>query len=123
MTLPPPIPFDSLSSIVRRWLFRDVLIALEENSVRLARIEAMFAIMQQQELNAMAAIDDLQTSVTKENTVIDGAVTLLSQLSQMITAAGTDPVKLASLTQQIDAKTQTLAAAILANTPAAAATA
>lgn len=123
MTLPPPIPFDSLSSIVRRWLFRDVLIALEENSVRLARIEAMFAIMQQQELNAMAAIDDLQASVTKEGTVIDGAVTLLSQLSQMITAAGTDPVKLASLTQQIDAKTQTLAAAILANTPAAAATA
>lgn len=121
MTLPPPIPFDSLSSLIRRWLFRDVLRALEDSSDRLGRIEALLMMVQQQESNAMAAIDDLQASVAKESTVIDGAVTLLGQLSQMIKDAGTDPAKLTALTTQIDTKTQALAAAIVANTPAAAA--
>lgn len=40
-------------------------------------------------------------------------------LSQQIKDAGTDPVALANITAQIDANSTALAAAIVANTPAA----
>lgn len=67
----------------------------------------------------MSALTDLQASVAAEDTVMDSAVTLLQGLSAALKAAGTDPAALAALKADIDAKTQTLAAAITANTPAA----
>ena len=70
---------------------------------------------------AMTAVDDLATAVAAEDTVIDGAVVLIQGIPALITAAGTDPVKLAALTQDIAAKTAVLAAAVLAGTPAPAA--
>ena len=68
----------------------------------------------------MAAIDDLEAKVAEETDVETAAVTLLGQLSAMITAAGTDPKRLAAVTSLIDARKARLAAAIVANTPAAA---
>ena len=65
----------------------------------------------------MAAIDDLAAAVAAEDTVIDGAVTLLNGIPALIAAAGTDPAKLAALQADITAKTTTLAAAVLAGTP------
>ena len=70
----------------------------------------------------MSAVTDLQASVAAEDTVIDSAVTLLQGLSAALAAAGTDPVALAALKTDIDTKTQSLAAAVVANTPAAAST-
>jgi hypothetical protein len=67
----------------------------------------------------MAAIDDLATAVAAEDTVIDSAITLLQGLSAALAAAGTDPAKLAALQTDITAKTQALADAVAANTPAA----
>ena len=66
-----------------------------------------------------AAIDDLQTAVAAEDTVIDSAVTLLKGLKDALDAAGTDPAKLAALSADITAKTASLSAAVAANTPAA----
>ena len=63
----------------------------------------------------MSAIDDLAASVAAEDTVIASAVTLLQGLSAALTAAGTDPVKLAALKSDVDAQTATLAAAVAAN--------
>lgn len=63
--------------------------------------------------------DALQASVTKETTVEQSAIVLLNSLSQQIKDAGTDPVALANITAQIDANSTALAAAIVANTPAA----
>src|ERR1035437_643381 len=71
----------------------------------------------------MAAIDDLAAAVAAEDTVIDGAVTLLNGIPALIAAAGTDPTKLAQLQTDITAKTTTLAAAVLAGTPTPAPTA
>jgi hypothetical protein len=65
----------------------------------------------------MAAIDDLATAVSAEDTVIDSAVTLLNGIPALIAAAGTDPAKLAALQSDITARTTTLAAAVLAGTP------
>lgn len=69
----------------------------------------------------MDAIDDLQAAVTAEDTVIASAVTLLNGIPALIAAAGTDPAKLQALTADIQAKTQALSQAVVANTPAASA--
>lgn len=62
---------------------------------------------------------DLQAAVTAENTVIDSAITLLTGLKAALDAAGTDPVALKALSDEIGAKTASLAGAVAANTPAA----
>jgi len=67
----------------------------------------------------MALLDQLETDVTDEDTVIDSCITLLTELTALITAAGTDPVRLQALVTTIEAKKAALAAAVVANTPAA----
>ena len=75
-------------------------------------------INQQQE-NIMSALDDLATAVAAEDTVIASAVVLLNGIPALIAAAGTDPTKLAALQADIKAQTDTLAAAVAKETPAA----
>lgn len=66
----------------------------------------------------MKELDDLTTEVEETNTVIDSAITLIKGLSQLIKDAGTDPVKLKQLTDQLDAKNKALAQTVVENTPA-----
>lgn len=73
----------------------------------------------QKENYIMSKIDDLNTAVSEESTVIDSTVTLLTNLTQMIKAAGTDPAKLDALMTSITANKTKLADAVVANTPAA----
>ena len=63
----------------------------------------------------MTTVDDVQADVTAEKTVVASAVTLLNGLAALLKAAGTDPVKLAALHEDIVANTQALAAAVTAN--------
>jgi uncharacterized membrane protein (Fun14 family) len=67
----------------------------------------------------MSMLDDLAASVAAEKTVVGSAVTLLQGLSQKIADAGTDPQKLADLKAAVDDQTKTLSDAVIANTPAA----
>ena len=71
----------------------------------------------------MGQLDQLQTDVAAQKTVIDSAVTLLSGLSGSLKDAGTDPTKLAALAANLEANTANLAAAVTANTPSGAVTA
>lgn len=80
---------------------------------------ALLMAIQAQGVKLMATVDQIQADVTAEDTVIDSAVTLLQGLSAALTAAGTDPAKLDALKADIEAKTATLSAAIVANTPGA----
>lgn len=64
-------------------------------------------------------VDDVLAKVTAQKTVMDSAVTLLGQLSQMIKDAGTDPAKLQAISGALDANDTELANAVTANTPAA----
>ena len=67
----------------------------------------------------MTALTDLQAAVAAESTVVDSAITLLNGLKAALDAAGTDPVALAALSNEIGAKTAALAAAVSADTPPA----
>lgn len=73
----------------------------------------------QMEERIMKELDDLSTEVEETRTGIDSAIVLLNGLSQLIKDAGTDPAKLKELTDSLDAKNAELAAAVVANTPAA----
>ena len=64
-------------------------------------------------------LDDLTREVEENNSVIDGAIVLLANLSQMIRDAQNDPAKLAALASSLDSKSNALAEAVAANTPAA----
>lgn len=65
----------------------------------------------------MAALDDLTAQVTDNETVEASAVALINGIAARITAAGTDPAKLAALTASLKTSRDVLAAAIVANTP------
>ena len=63
----------------------------------------------------MSVLSDLQAAVAAEDTVIESAVTLLQGLGAALAAAGTDPVALKALSDDIAAKTKSLADAVAAN--------
>lgn len=73
----------------------------------------------QMEKRIMDALANLTTEVEETETAIDSAILLIKGLSDLIKAAGTDPVKLGQLTDRLDAKGKALAQAVVENTPAA----
>jgi hypothetical protein len=75
--------------------------------------------LKEMEKHIMALLDDILSDVQDEATVVASVVTLLTNLSDALKAAGTDPVKLAAVKAQIDTNKQAMAAAVAANTPAA----
>ncbi len=64
------------------------------------------------------SLDRLTTEVNENTAVIDSAVTLINGLAQQIRDAVDDPAKLNALADELDAKSNALAAAVTANTPA-----
>ena len=85
-----------------------------------AEAAAMLAALFGAGAPVMSKLDELAGSVASATTVAASAVTLLQGLSQRIADAGADPVRLAALKADLDASTQALADAVVANTPAAA---
>lgn len=79
-----------------------------QNSLIIKRIESM-----------SKELDDLTATVAANDAAIDSAIVLINGIADRITAAGTDPAKLAALTAELKAKDDALAAAVTANTPAA----
>lgn len=67
----------------------------------------------------MAAIDDLTAQVASNTSVIESAITLISNIKALLDAAGTDPAKLAELSATLAAEDKKLADAVVAGTPAA----
>jgi hypothetical protein len=65
------------------------------------------------------SLDDLTASVARNTSVEQSALTLIQGFSAQLAAAGTDPAKLDALKAQLDTSDDALAAAVLANTPAA----
>lgn len=71
-------------------------------------------------LNTMATdLTALTAAVAKDTEVDQSAITLLQGLKAALDTAGTDPVALKALSDQIGSNTDALAAAVTANTPAA----
>ncbi len=65
-----------------------------------------------------AIVDTLVARVTRQDTVIDSAIALIRGLSEQVREAAGDSSRLTQLADDIDAKTNELAAAVPANTPA-----
>lgn len=71
------------------------------------------------ETYAMAtSLDDITVEVQQTTDAQAAAVLLLQELKNRLDAAGTDPAALKALSDQLDASTNALAAAVVANTPA-----
>lgn len=68
----------------------------------------------------MADLSQIEAEVSEAKTVMEGAVTLLDSLKAALDAAGTDPVKLAELSAALDTSANSLAEALVRNTPASA---
>lgn len=63
-------------------------------------------------------LDQLTAQVKSNSAVLDSAIVLINGIADRITAAGVDPAKLQALTDELKAKDDVLAAAVVANTPA-----
>lgn len=64
-------------------------------------------------------LDYLEVTVTEIKGVVASAKALIIGLHDLLTAAGTDPVKLASIRADLKSSADDLSAAVAANTPAA----
>lgn len=93
--------------------------ALDRIERKLDRLLVLAGAITNKETLVMADVTKIQADVAAQNTVVGSVVTLLQQLKTSLDAAGTDPAALAALSQQIEANTQALSAAVVANTPAA----
>lgn len=70
----------------------------------------------------MATLDDVRSAVAAERTVVDSVVTLLTDLSKRLADAITanDPAAIQAIVDDMNKQKDDLAAAVAANTPAAA---
>ncbi len=66
----------------------------------------------------MATLQDVQDAVTAEDTVIDSAIVLLQGLAQQIADLKPNQAAIDALAADVKAKSDALAAAVTANTPA-----
>jgi hypothetical protein len=71
----------------------------------------------------MKKLDELEKQVKSNTDAEQSAIVLLGGLAQLLRDAGTDPMKLAELTASLETSRSSLAAAVLANTPATTVTA
>jgi hypothetical protein len=70
------------------------------------------------ELDKMSLeLDNLTAQVKANSDLLDSAVTLINGIADRITAAGVNPVALQALTDELKAKDDLLATALVANTP------
>jgi hypothetical protein len=90
----------------------NALIRIEQRQV--IEIALLARVLQRQEVVLMD-LDQLETHVTSIEGAADSAVALISALAAEIRANATDPAKLSALADRLDAKTQSLGAAIAAN--------
>lgn len=81
--------------------------------------KAAFLHLNQRLDTIMANLADVQADVTAEDTVIDSAIALLQGLAAQVAALPPNQAAIDALAADITAKTQVLANAVTANTPAA----
>lgn len=86
---------------------------------KLDQILLLLTNVKKQENEIMALLDDVVAQVTANTDAEASAVALLNQLHTLLVAAGTDPAKLQAIKDNLSNSKDALAAAIVANTPAA----
>lgn len=72
-----------------------------------------------QEAKMATDLTALTAAVTRDTEVSTSAITLLNHLSELLAASATDPAAIQSIAESLTANADALAAAVVANTPAA----
>lgn len=85
---------------------------------RLDRIEGKLDRILTLETHEMADLTQLTSDVAANSDAVASAVTLLQTIKSELDAAGTDPAALDALSASLEANTEALANAVVANTPA-----
>lgn len=93
--------------------------SLERIEARQTLILLALAALVKKESSTMSDLSAITAAVAAQTTVVASINTLLTQLTAEVQSNATDPAALAALTSQITQNQQSLAAAVLANTPAA----
>ena len=85
---------------------------------QLDRIERKLDALAYGVFKMSAEMDALRAAVTSQRSVVDGVVTMLSDLASRLKAAiaDDDPAALAAIAADIDSNTKALADAVMANT-------
>jgi hypothetical protein len=91
---------------------------LERIESAVQRIEALMIRSLTRSIVMARELDDLQAEVARNTDVEQSALTLIQGLRDQLDQAGTDPVKLQALRDQLAQNDDALAAAVAANTPA-----
>src|ERR1700719_3414718 len=86
---------------------------------KLDQILAQLGTLQLQEHTIMVELDTLTTQVKATTDAEASAIVLINGIADRIKAAGGDPAALAALSSSLKSNSDTLAAAVLANTPPA----
>jgi len=86
---------------------------------KLDRILKQLGVIQAQEHIMSKELDDLTLQVKANTDAEESAIALINGIAARIAAAGTDPAALTALTASLKTDADQLAAAVLANTPAA----
>lgn len=97
----------------------DVHVHTDGDDHKLDQILSIVKSLKKQGTEIMADLSAITAEVAENGDAVDSAVTLLGQLAQLVRDAGTDPVALEALAADLDAQTNALAEAVVANTPAA----
>lgn len=86
---------------------------------KLDRILARLNLIQAQESTIMQELDTLTTQVKANTDAESAALVLINGIAARVAAAATDPAALTALTAELNTSAAALAAAVVANTPAA----
>ena len=92
---------------------------LDAIEAKLNRSLALLQTIVRQGETMSAELDALTSQVKKTTDAEDSAIALIQGLAAQIASIKTDPVALQALSDQLSAKADELAAAVVANTPAA----
>lgn len=86
---------------------------------RFDRLERLLGVVLNKERHILMDLNTIQTKVNENGDVEASAIILLGQLSDLIRAGANDPVQMQAIADKLDVDKAALAAAIVANTPAA----
>jgi hypothetical protein len=103
------------------FLHHDVNVNIRSDANTEHKLDAILQklqIIELKENKLMADLSTLEADVASNGDAVASAVTLLNGLKAALDAAGTDPIKLDALRASLEANTSSLAAAVVANTPA-----
>jgi len=100
----------------------NVVIRIEDTSSstsrRLDEILRLLKLSERREIAMAGEIERLEGTITPLTDAVQGAETLLSELSRLIRDGANNPARIIQVADQIDARRAQLAAAVVANTPA-----